>query len=639
MAMLRSHESVRTAVARRVEPGLAYWSPTALSDPRSVFPSSWEPAAQRDRVSQNEAWLQSRAAEAERRAREEAAALHLLMDAHAVDGLELVKRAQPTGQQQLAPAGQGTQGWLASSAERRRTGAATLQGTTLGTTRVADLLAVAAQVEEEEAVVAGGAAPPTPAALVLRSWSLEGDRPAASSRWSDRQVELSPLRPRPEPVETEQHSVHMDSRPAVAPPVEAQQHDVDRDSRPPAAPPAAAHVSVPVLLSQNSSASSASSMSEGGQLVDGDDGFDPGAHQTARLSAPRASASSLVHRSSSSASFVNAPLEGTVEPSDAADFGPIPCPAPEPAMASSAGKVLPLSRPGIAPLAAFPASFMPAAHPEPSEGETFRAPVCPPHTAPPPPPPLEVHHTSRHLQAPPATEVVRISSAGRAQHQWRSEQSAEPGTPRPHSPRASLDGGQATTRASFKRAAPPMDAPAEAPAEAEPAAPQPLPRGVPATMRRYIEACQQHGSTATPTGVAWSTPGFLYDADGDMRRCTVEWRSDRVAATDEGSMLWSLPYAQIEALWWSAHSEEEDGDVLVCAVDSSRDCRLCVRQRDAMLGAVCKHWATVLRGWRLMAEPTSDDPRPHGGDAKAGGMQLVLAQPESSSSEDDDDEA
>jgi hypothetical protein len=618
--MLRSHESVRTAVARRVEPGLAYWSPSALSAPRSVF-ASWEPgSAQLDRVAQNQAWLQSRAAEAERRAREEAAALHLLLDAHAVEGLELVERerAQPMGQQ-LVSAGLGSKGWLAGGTERWRSGSETP-----GTARVAELLAVAAQVEEEEAVVAGGAAPPTPAALVLRPWS-EGDRLGA--RWSDRQLELSPLRPRQQCVETQQHGVHGDSRPA-------------------AAPPAAAHVSVPVLLSQSSTASTASSMSEAGPLVDGGDGDDAGGGpQAARLSAPRAS---LVHRSDSSASFVNAPLDNTQEPSDK-EFGPIPCPAPEPAMKSASGKALPFARPLDAaiqdpqsrapmPPLVFPPSFVPQPSPEPREGETFGgAPVCPPHTAPPPPPPLEVHHTSRHLQAPPPSEVVRISSAG-AQHQWRSEQSAEPGTPRPQSPRASLDAGQMTTR-SFKKTAPPMDAPAEAPGEAEPAAPQPLPRGVPATMRRYIEACQNHGSTATPSGIAWSAPGFLYDADGDMRRCTVEWRSDRVAATDEGEkLLWSLPYAQIEALWWSAHSEEEDGDVLVCAVDSSRDGRLCVRQRDAMLGAVCKHWATVLRGWRLMAEPTSDDPRPHGGDAKAGGFQLVLAEAQSSSSGEDDDD-
>ena len=633
--MLRSHEPVRTAVARRVnEPGLAYtWSPSALSDPRGVRPP-WEPtgSAQRDRSAQD-SWLESRAAEAERRAREEAAALHLLMDANAVDGLELVERAQPRTQHLLAAA-QATQGWLASGTDSWRTGPALAQRTTehSSTARVAELLAVAAQVEDEAAVAAGGAAaPPTPAALVLRSWSQVEDK-AAASGWSDRQLELSPLKSTQQRAETGQHGD-------------------ERDSRPVGAPPAAAPVSVPALLSRSSSsASTADSMMEEAR----GDTDDAGARHDARLMMeehPRVGAddagarpsSSLVHRSDSSASFVNAPLDFTPEPSDTADFGPIPCPAPEPAMESA--RALPLararaptgvdatqpSRPSMPHLAAFPPSFVPQPSPEPGDGEKVsNAPVAPPHTAPPPPPPLEVQH-ARHLQAPPVPEVMRISSASTQPH-WRSEQAAEPGTPRPLSPRASLDGAGPS---SFKRA-PPMDAPAEA----EQAPPQPLPRGVPATMRPYVEASARHpGGASAGAGVAWSTPGFLYDADGDMRRCTVEWRSDRVAAVDEGALLWSLPYAQIEALWWSAHPEEEDGDVLVCAVDSSRDGRLCVRQRDAMLGAVCSHWAAVLRGWRLMAEPTSDDPRPHGGDPQAGGFQLVLAQPESSSSNDDDSES
>ena len=149
--------------------------------------------------------------------------------------------------------------------------------------------------------------------------------------------------------------------------------------------------------------------------------------------------SSLVHRSDSSASFVNAPLDFTPEPSDTTDFGPIPCPAPEPAMESA--RALPLararaptgvdatqpSRPSMPHLAAFPPSFVPQPSPEPGDGEKVsNAPVAPPHTAPPPPPPLEVQH-ARHLQAPPVPEVMRISSASTQPH-WRSEQAAEPGT-------------------------------------------------------------------------------------------------------------------------------------------------------------------------------------------------------------------
>jgi hypothetical protein len=144
-----------------------------------------------------------------------------------------------------------------------------------------------------------------------------------------------------------------------------------------------------------------------------------------------------------------------------------------------------------------------------------------------------------------------------------------------------------------------------------------------------------------PDGIAWSGSAFMYDANNDLRRCTAVWRNDRLDVLDpdsEGSAtIFSLPYHQVEALWWSAHPQEEDGDVLVCALPSSNDIRLSVVARDAMLGEVICMFARLASQMRirLVAEATSDDPRPVGGDALAGGMQLLL---DRADGDTDDDE-
>jgi hypothetical protein len=602
---------VRTAVRSRL--GASAASPDA---------TDWLTATLK-RQAYLDAWLRSRAEEVAethaavaKRAREETRAAELLS---AASELELFEDTQPAIAVTHVLHNTETS-WLSRAGGDQTSGASHIVAASVpkafaASQRVAELLALAAQVEDEEAVDEPYAAP-TPASRVLRDFN----------------------------------QVCVQSSPHVG-------HG-SVDSQPPRTDALLAHPSV----FQTYESSTSEDEDESILRVDGKEEAQDDVHaSTDGDAAPR------VPRISSTASFVDAPLKHTPDPSiilvgAVPDFGPIispPLPKIESAAqrgaarARGAGMGLPPSnrvesppsrRPSLdrnsfdvpsksmrfrsTQMATIPKGFSPLPTAEPREPDVFGAPVAPPHMAPPPPVDLEAPRMPRHMVAPARLASVRIPSSD-GNVPWRAQPSQEPGS--------------TNNSAYLDRASSGFRADAEDKNPAISIARGPLPVGVPSALHDFVAAATQQ-KEHRPAGIAWSGSAFMYDANNDLRRCTAVWRNDRLDVLDpdsEGSApIFSLPYHQVEALWWSAHSQEEDGDVLVCALPSSNDIRLSVVARDAMLGEVICMFARLASQMRirLVAEATSDDPRPVGGDALAGGMQLLLdgdADDEKSSSSDE----
>ena len=571
-----------------------------------------------------DAWLRSRAEEVAethaavaKRAREETRAAELLS---AASELELFEDTQPAIAVTHVLHNTETS-WLSRAGGDQTSGASHIGTASVlkafdASERVAELLALAAQVEDEEAVDEPYAAP-TPASRVLRDFNQLGVQ--SSPHVGHGSVDSQPPRTdallaQPSVFQTYESSTSEDEDESILR-VDGKGEAQDESSLTGVEPKETSRAAHQIHAS-----------------ADGD-------------AAPR------VPRISSTASFVDAPLKHTPDPSimlvgAVPDFGPIispPLPKIESAAqrgaarARGAGMGLPPSnrvesppsrRPSLernsfdvpsksmrfrsTQMATIPKGFSPPPTAEPREPDVFGAPVAPPHMAPPPPVDLEAPRMPRHMVAPARMASVRIPSSD-GNVPWRAQPSQEPGSTNSS---AYLDRVSSGLRA---------DAEDKNPASSR----GPLPVGVPSALHDFVAAATQQ-KEHLPAGIAWSWSAFMYDANNDLRRCTAVWRNDRLDVLDpdseDSATIFSLPYHQVEALWWSAHPQEEDGDVLVCALPSSNDIRLSVVARDAMLGEVICMFARLASQMRirLVAEATSDDPRPVGGDALAGGVQLLL---------------